>query len=240
VPDSLLDIVAKAHALMDYEDEDPFGGYAYLRSRGVTDEQIRTFTLGLGPKAVSMPPDTDDGARFNKQYRGTLNGNVVLPLYNSSGTLRGIETRLWEERKYSQYYLDGWKEDAVFLGLPHALASIWETGTVFLVEGAFDYFPVQRVFPNTLCPLTAKLTDTQTRFLHRYARNVVFLFDRDAKGIGYSTRVMEQYNHTGTDRFLVHQLAYPAKDPGALYEAWGPDRFSSYLRRQADGLNLYL
>lgn len=239
--EELAALINRAHEAVDFEDDDPFGGYAYLRGRGVTDSQIRDFKIGLGPRHALLSNDTEDGRRFNRQYDGDMSGNIVIPIYNTNGTLRGLETRRWEERKYSQYYLKGWDEDAVFLGLPNALPSIWETGTVFMVEGAFDFFPVQRVFPNTLCPLTARTTATQNRFLRRYVRNLVLLFDRDKKGLSYQERAVNQNNIVGSDfGFLVHRLSYPAKDPGALYEAWGPAKFRDYLQRKAASMNLYL
>jgi DNA primase len=237
----LQDLVDHAHSLVDFDDDDPLGGYAYLRGRGVSDDQIRTFKLGFGPKSIKAPEDTEDGRRFNRQYRGSMAGSVVMPLYNPSGTLRGFETRMWEERKYSHFMIEGWKEDAVFLGTPQVLDVVWQTQTVFLVEGMFDFFPVQRVFPNTLSPLTAKLTHAQLRFLRRWAKNVVFLFDRDTKGMNYSNKLIDQYNVTGDEGwFYVHRMNYPAKDPGQLYELMGVSRFEAHLRRQADGMNLHL
>lgn len=217
------------------------GGYSYLRSRGVTDEQIKLFRVGLGPKTARLPEESETGKRFNRQYRGTLEGRVIIPLYNCSGALRGILTRAWEERMFSTFYLDGWEEDAVLFGMPQNLQAIWETKTVFLVEGSFDFFPVQRVFPNTLSPLTAKLSQNQLRFLRRWAKNVVFLFDRDKKGMEYASKAVERFNVVGGEEgFMVHRLPYPAKDPGALYEMWGATKFAAHLRRQADGMNLYL
>ena len=234
-------LVDQAHSLLDTDDDDPLGGYAYLRGRGVSDDQIRQFKIGIGPDRVQMPEDTLDGKRFNAQYRGTMHRKIVIPLYNTSGTLRGVLSRSWEERQFSFFYLEGWKEDALLFGMPNALQAIWDTRTVYLVEGAFDFFPVQRVFPNTLSPLTAKLTHTQLRFLRRWVKNVVFLFDRDEKGMSYSSKIIDSYNVQGAGMdFSAHRLPYPAKDPGALYEMWGYARFQDHLRRQSEGLNLYL
>ena len=172
-----------------------------------------------------------------------MEGQLTFPIYNQVGKLRGVETRMWEEtekRKYSQYWLSSWKEDAAFLGMPAAIPSIWETGTVFLVEGVFDFFAVQRVFPNTLCPLAAKLMWTQQKFLQRWCRNVVFMFDTDAKGREFTGKALDRYNVADSEGFMAHRLIYPAKDPSELYQKWGFPRFDRYLKQQADRLNLYL
>jgi DNA primase len=242
----LTDLVDQCHRNLDIEDEDPFGGYAYMRGRGVTDEQIKLFRLGIGPSKVWAPhdlKDTRDGKLFNRQFRGSMEGQLVFPLYNPMGTLRGIETRLWEEtekRKYTQYFMESWREDCVFLGMPQALPSIWETKTVYLVEGMFDFFVVQRVFPNTLCTLSAKVMATQYRFLQRWCRHVVFIFDSDEKGREVTQKALERYNVDTRDGFMAHDLRIPTKDPCSLYESWGFDRFKRHLQTQSDRLGLYL
>lgn len=243
---ALAELVTLAHSRIDYDDDSFDGGYPYMRGRGVTDEQIRLFKLGIGPNVAWAPrelKDTPDGKKFNRQFRGSMQGQLVIPIYNQVGKLRGVETRLWEEteeRRYSQYWLESWKEDAVFLGLPHALPSIWDTGVVFLVEGVFDFFAVQRVFPNTLSPLAARLMLTQYRLLRRFCRHVVFMFDQDKKGREFTDKALDRYNTTSSEGFMAHRLTFPAKDPSQLYENWGFARFERYLHQQADRLHLYL
>jgi len=243
----LTDLIKSSHEeLMTTDPDDLFSGYAYLRGRGVTEEQMKLFQIGVGPSEAWAPHKlrkTPDGKMFNRQFRGTMEGQITFPVWNSSGVLRGVETRLWEEtqfRKYTQYWLESWQEDSTFLGCPAALESIWETGVVYLVEGMFDFFPVQRVFPNTLCTLTAKVTEAQQRFLKRYCKHVVFMFDMDQKGKEISGKSLDKYNVSNNRGFSAHQLIYPAKDPGELYEKWGIVRFDKYLKRKADSFNLYL
>lgn len=241
--DILHGLVRDCHAQLDTSDEDPFGGNAYLRGRGVTKDQIKEFRVGLGIPQVRVREVDEDAKKFNRQFRGKLAGQLTFPIYNSLGVLRGMETRLWEEtetRKYTQFWLSTWKEDAVFLGLPQALPHIWETRVVYLAEGVFDFFPLQRVFPNTLCPLRATVMATQHRFLRRHCRHVVFCYDRDKKGREVQEEMQERYNVEDSGGFDVHQLAYPAKDPSELYQKWGFPKFERYLRAQSERLTLYL
>tara|TARA_B100000745_G_scaffold300393_1_gene254186 strand:+ start:2681 stop:3463 length:783 start_codon:yes stop_codon:yes gene_type:complete len=239
-------LVDQCHQRVWEGQDDYLSGYAYLRSRGVTDAQIDLFKIGVGPSEKVWPPyDIKDGVnstKFREQFKGTLEGQLVFPVYNTRGTLRGIETRRWYDtkyRKYTQYFLSDWKLDAVFLGLPQALPSIWESETVYLVEGMFDFFVVQRVFPNTLCTLTARVSWEQQRFLKRWCRNIVFLFDSDQKGREAAQKARERYN-TDDSELLAHQIMVPAKDPSEYYKQAGFERFARYLRQQSRSLNLYL
>lgn len=240
----LSNLIEKSHQnLLEDMDSTFFSGYAYLRGRGVTDEQIHFYKLGLGLNIVKCNIKSSEGVKFNKQFYGTMKGQVIIPLYNSLGKLRGIETRYIESthtRKYTQYFLSNWKEDAVFLGLPYSLKNIWDTQTVYLVEGMFDFFPVQRVFPNTLCTLSARVMYTQYRFLCRYCKHVVFLFDRDDKGISVVDDQLDRYNIDQSKGYHVHRISFPTKDIGEFYEKRGYEYFRSYLIQQSSRLNLYL
>jgi len=243
----LSNIVQLCHEnLLQEDQDDPLSGFAYLRGRGVTIEQIQEFKIGYGLPNIWTPKelrDTPDGKKFNQQFRGSLEGQVTFPIWNSVGKLKGLETRLIEEtetRKYTQYWLTSWKEDAVFLGLPSVIPHIWDTGVVFLVEGMFDFFPAQRILPNTLCTLSAKVMASQYRFLQRYCKHVVFMFDCDEKGIQFSTEAMDKYNIDTRDGFMAHRIVFPTKDISQLYETWGFNRFQEYLKTQVDKMNLYL
>ena len=65
---ALAELVDLAHSRIDYDDDSFEGGYSYMRGRGVTDEQIRKYKLGIGPSVIWAPQDlreTPDGdAKF--------------------------------------------------------------------------------------------------------------------------------------------------------------------------------
>jgi DNA primase len=229
----LTDIIQACHESVDIDDEDPCSGYAYMRGRGITDEQIQSFRLGVGISKLPRLSDTsEDAERFKRQFRDTLSGQIIIPLYAPDGTLMGLETRLYDDsstRRYTQYYLSEWVQDPVFLGTPQALPSIWESKTAILTEGVFDLFVVQRVAPNVICPLTARVSPIQNRFLTRWCDKVVFMFDSDMKGRSYTQSMMDK-NIQGADGYDVYTLKYPAKDPSALYQKVGYHKFSQMIQ----------
>jgi DNA primase len=232
----LSDLISQCHQnLLDSDKDDPFGGYFYLRGRGVSDFQIDQFNIGLGYSNVK------GDSKFNYVFNGSLKNYIVVPLYNASGKLRGLETRTFDDtKKYVQFYLDGWKEDAVCLGFPYTLESIWESETVFLVEGMFDFFPLQRIFPNVLSPLSAKVTPTQNRFLQRFCKNVVYMFDMDTKGDETSKDLISKSNIYGYKGYKSHRFKFPAKDIGEMYDKMGYDRLKKFIESEVNKLNLYL
>jgi DNA primase len=166
--------------------------------------------------------------------------SYVLPLTNPLGETLGVQFRSVE--RGTQGYLDFFltRSEPVLLGLGQALPHIWKTEAICIVEGGFDLFPVQRVFPFTVPTLTAKVNEVLLRWLQRLARKVILFYDADTAG---RTASLDFIKENGS-KFKVTSLEYPRgvrlsngkpiKDPADLWEAWGDDRVSDYLRKQVE------
>lgn len=205
-----------------------------LYCRGATDEQIELFQIGYLNQKL---PDLEGAAGFLEWcWQGRRLDNVlVLPLTNALGQIRGVQFRSADREKkgYQDYFLS--KDEAVLFGLAQAIPSIWETESVFLVEGAFDLFPVQRVTPNVVATLTDRISDPFGRLLRRLVRELWVGYDVDKAGSDARRRIELNY---GRD-FKIRSVEYPrvltvrgdrVKDPGELWEVWGEEHFQEYLR----------
>jgi DNA primase len=227
-------------ALVEYAQENLKGDRELeeLWSRGVSDEQIRDFQVGyLGSKIPTLEgAGVDD---FMKWYRG--NGAkvwdvFVFPLTNSLGQVKGVQFRHVERdaRGYTDYFVA--KDEPAFFGLAQAMPHVWKTQTIVLVEGVFDFFPVQRVYPHAMSSMTSAVSSSFARFLKRNVREVWLCYDRDAAGREGAQGFIQEYRQD-YDRVRVGQL--PAllmpngkrtKDPSDLWELLGDDRFGVYLK----------
>jgi DNA primase len=186
------------------------------------------------PSSIAFPEE------FRKKYKGTslLDDSYVLPLTNPAGETTGVQFRAVsrETKGYSDYFTS--RLEPTLLGLGQAIPHIWETGKVCLVEGGFDLFPVQRVLPYTVPTLTAKVTELLARWLHRMVHTVILFYDNDSAGRAATSDFLKGYQ----DDFEIRVIEYPVgvrlmnqrpvKDPADLWEVWGDDKFSSYLKRQ--------
>jgi DNA primase len=205
-----------------------------LWARGVSDGQIQQFGVGhLGKTLpdVAYPKDFLDWSWNGKK----LEDCYVFPLTNTLGETKGVQFRSVEREKktFADYFID--RSEPIMFGAPQAMPIVWEKESVFLVEGTFDFFPVQRVFPNTIATMTARVTEQLVRLLRRLVRDVYLLYDMDETGQRSAKKFSRQYG----DEFRAHVLQYPrvqmatgkmTKDPGDLWEIWGDDRLASYLR----------
>lgn len=162
----------------------------YLRSRGVSPEQIKTHELGWFPPE-QWPPWVERGeskeADSYLDWSGNgvkLRGKLLLPLHDPRGRLAGFQLRTpsSDEKDYSVYRTTASKRTAVFFGIKAAMPFIWETSEIFLVEGVFDLFPMARLRSNSVAIVTSRLMGRQREFVRRFVDQVRFVFDMDEQG----------------------------------------------------------
>lgn len=205
-----------------------------LWSRGASDEQIALFKVGYLDRNL---PDIELPKEFLKWSDGgaKLVDGFVFPLTNTQGEIKGIQMRSVDRDKsgYMDFFLD--RFEPVFFGLGQAMESVWSTESLVIVEGTFDFFPVQRFFPNSVPTLTANVSEIFVRTLRRLVRQVYSFYDNDPAGIKANRKLVEEHG----SEFGVRVVEYPLvarpdgktiKDPGELWEAWGDERFEPFLR----------
>jgi DNA primase len=210
-----------------------------LWARGATDEQMTLFQIG---HLDGLLPEGNYPQSFLRWcgVEGRLDDVYILPLTNVLGHVRGLQFRHVERAGTfgKSPYLDFIEinDEAIFFGLGQAAETMWSEQRVWLVEGAFDLFPIQRVFPGTVSTLTARVTDPLLRLLRRLVTRVWLGYDMDLPG----RRACEKYKKQLDAEFDVRIVNYPkekmvssgkvVKDPGDLWETWGDARFQKFVK----------
>jgi DNA primase len=240
---SYLDtIVSFAHDQLDDDACD------YLTGRGVTDEQIDLFRIGVLRGEVPALPVLG-AAPFYEWLKdgGSIDNVLVFPLTNVLGEVFGFQFRsLAPGGRYREFF-HGKEAEAVTFGLAQAAAGMWETRAVWLVEGVFDCLPLARHFPATLPVLSVRITDAMLRQLRRLVGTVYIGYDMDSTG----RQAAESFRQTYGRDFDVRIVTYPRvqpfgkdrpiKDPGELWEAWGDDPLRDFVHhtvKEANGKDL--
>lgn len=206
-----------------------------LWTRGVTDEQIALYSLGYVARKL---PDAGYPESFTKwcAVADRIDDVFVLPLTNALGEVRGLQLRHVDRDRAGYMDFLEVNDEPILFGLGQAASHLWSSRTVYLVEGGFDVFPIQRVFPGTIATLTSRVTDSLLRLLRRLVTRVVLGYDMDSAG----RKACERYQKQLTGEFDIRVVTYPrvhmvgtgklAKDPGDLWEAWGDTRFQEFVR----------
>lgn len=210
-----------------------------LWARGVTDDQILLFRLGVINKKLPDLPFPGEFLEWCWHGR-RLDDVFLLPLTNALGQVKGLQFRHVDRARsgYSDY--TPYTDEPVLFGLAQAMEHAWNTESIWIVEGGFDLFPIQRVFPEVVATLTARVSVEFAKLLRRLVGEVWVAYDMDKTGRAATQRVVGTLGREIT----VHQVALPqplhpkgdrkVKDPAELWEAWGDARLGVFLRRLKD------
>jgi len=126
----------------------------YLRKRGITDEIIEKYQIGLC-------------------LEGEYAGRIIVPSFNKKGELNFFVSRSWNPRSKLKYKNPEASKD--FLIFNESLID-WKKD-IYLVEGVFDSF----FLDNSICLLGKFLTDNLWEKLYSKAKkNIIVCLDGDA------------------------------------------------------------
>lgn len=206
-----------------------------MYGRGVSDEQMAEFQIGYLNRR--LPPLQEADGFLEWAFQGKkLDDVFVFPLTTPLGAIGGFQFRHVDREKkgYTDYFIT--QEEPCCFGLAQAMPHLWETESVWLVEGVFDMLPLQRHIGAIFPTMTAKVTSSMARFLRRFVRRVYLGYDRDGRGIKATSEFMREF---GRD-FETCVIHYPKlykfgtqeliKDPGDLWEIWGDEKVREFVR----------
>lgn len=158
--------------------------FQYLVSRGLKEQTIADFTLGL------TPPN---------EYKFGLSGisnRISFPIRNNEGNkVLGFSFRIIngdDKCKYINNPSDEiFQKRNILYGWAHAFKSIKETKTVYIVEGQMDMISMYQIgIKNTVAMMTNAITDEQIELVSKYVRTVIFVLDQDKAGrSGFKNRL---------------------------------------------------
>lgn len=209
----------------------------YLSSRHVTSCQVNRFDIGYIPPSFDMSDLNVDHTFQLKQlgnwsnWGGHLQDKLVFPVTDPIGTNLGIHVRTpsHDDKDYMKFYLHRSEAWPRFFGIGPAMESIWSTGSVWLCEGLFDIFPIQRHIPHVICTLTAGLQNKQFDFLKRHVNRITLAFDNDDQGDSFCQEFMSRYGHMFES---VKRFRFKGKDVSDCFDEIDESRFESLVNDQ--------
>jgi DNA primase len=218
---------------------------SYLRSRGLTGDEVRAYRIGWAPDAwdelcaaLKLPHDVlrDTGLGFvNRRNRlqDTFRARVLFPIFDAQGDpvafggrlLPGAEGAKYKNTPETPLY----SKSKVLYGLNWVKSAIVSADTAVVCEGYTDVIGMARAgVPTAIATCGTALTDEHVRLLRRYARRFVLAFDADGAGLAAADRF---YEWEKAHDLEVAVAALPAGvDPGDLAQ-----RDPSALAAAVDG-----
>ncbi|CAA7619790.1 DNA primase [Candidatus Terasakiella magnetica] len=248
---SLHDALESACIFFEKHLRGPAGrdGFAYLKSRGLTDETIARFRLGFAPDSR----DALKGALMNAQCPESLlceagllkkpesgapfdyfRGRVMFPITDRRGRVVAFGARALGDGQPK--YLNSpetplFHKGATLYGLAHAREAARQHGTVVVAEGYMDVIALNQAgFPFAVAPLGTAVTEQQIEELWRLAPEPILCLDGDNAGQRAMARALERAFPILKPGQSLRFAVLPApEDPDSLIKAKGPAAMKAVL-----------
>ena len=251
---ALIEMHEQASRLFQSNLKSPQGANAraYLAKRGVSDEHLADFGLGLSGdswdqlfrvyKHDGVPAGQleqsglvmkrQDGSGFYDRFRGRL----MFPIHNESGKVIGFGGRALkpgDEPKYlNSPETEIYRKSYVLYNLHRAKDAIRKADRAVLVEGYMDAIGVYSAgVHNVVASCGTALTNTQVRAIKRFSEKIVVNFDPDAAGANAAERSIQMLLDESM-RVRVLELE-GGLDPDEYVKQVGADTYRARLEKAA-------
>ena len=226
---------------------------AYLATRGVSNEMVERFHIGLAPEGMSLleaatkagvpaplllAADLIRQAEEGNRRYDTFRNRLIFPIKDATRRVVGFGGRTLGDDRAK--YLNT-RQNALFdkgrglYGIDVARDEIVANRRVTLVEGYTDCVAMHQAgYPATVATLGTALTAAQIDLLRRYADELVLLFDSDQAGEAAADRAIE----VALPRSMTVRLTRipDGKDPAEFLNNRGADAFEGVLNGAVDAL----
>lgn len=218
----------------------------YVKKRGLTDETIAKFRVGLAPdewrygedacKAAGFTEEEIEAAGITKKpdqgdrRYDRLRGRVTFPIMDGEGKVIGFSGRILpgHETEETPKYMNSpetevFKKSKALFGMPWARAAMRRLGFGILVEGQLDLvLSHQAGYACTVATSGTAATEEHFAEIARWTPNLVVAYDADGAGQKAAARAIPMALAKGMQ--LKVAVLPEGKDPADLIlespEAW--------------------
>lgn len=229
---------------------------AYLNDRGLTEETIRSFSLGYAlkdwhylsnylknkgfPDSIVLQTGIVS-AGANGAY-DTFRDRIIFPIFDLQGDIAAFGGRVLDgsEPKYlNSPDTPLFKKGETLYGLNIAKEGIRKKDHAIIAEGYFDVITCrQHGFDNAVAPLGTALTSGHLHKLKRFTKKVIVVFDGDDAGKSAARRSIPVLFEQGlTSRML---LLPENDDPDSFLRKNGDNAFANLLSKAISPVDFVL
>lgn len=231
----------------------------YLHKRGLDDETIKMFGVGLAPNEYNLlyqvlkesnylELDMADVAlvdKNNKGYYDLFTNRIMFPICNENGNVIGFSGRIFNsDDKNQPKYVNSretmlFKKKDVLFNLHLAKGEILKKKRVILHEGQMDVIASYRSgLKEAVCTMGTALSLEQANMLRKYTNHAIICYDGDKAGINASLKAIKVFQNAG---FIVHLVLLPdGSDPDEFVLKNGSENYRDYFESNMIDANTYI
>ena len=210
----------------------------YLSSRGINDEIIKEFEIGLSLESRDDLTKllTNKGYELSELNRIGLssddhdiyNDRIMFPLYDVSGKVVGFSGRIYKDNGQNKYLntkeTDIFKKGEMLYHYHIAREECRLKKSVIIMEGFMDVIRASTIgIKNTVALMGTALTKEQINLIKRLSNNIILCLDGDGPGVKAATSIGEELLRGGVEVKVV--ILPDNDDPDSFILKHGKDRF---------------
>jgi DNA primase len=234
--------------------------YTYAKERGLTNETIRSWNLGLAPSgwrgllealsAQGFTPKELAAAGLIKEadekpgtWYDRFRSRLMFPIRDTAGRTVAFTGRALEKDEQAKYLnspeTDLFKKGEILFGMDRAKDSIRARGFAILVEGQFDLLLLHQAgFTNTIALSGTALSSVHLSLIKRYADNLMLALDADRAGLASSAKTALAALESG---MRVKAVRLPqGKDPADVVAEDGGKTFTELVKNSQSIIEFFL
>lgn len=233
-------------------------GLDYLYQRGLSEETLTTYQIGLAPengrlaaqhllnKGFTIDDLKDSGifVGYDDEIRDRFAGRIMFPLRNVNGQTVGFSGRILPGSAFAEKYSDAAKylnspeteifEKNTFLfNLDIAKNEARKAKEIVLFEGFMDVIASNNVgVGNGVASMGTSLTENQIKVIDRTSKQVLIAYDGDNPGQKATLRAIDLIQDQ-KPRITINVLAFEQQlDPDEFIQKYGGERYLTYVSNQ--------
>ena len=221
----------------------------YLHERGLTDEVIRHFQLGLAPaegnylyrnlsEKFSEKVITDSGL-FTISDAGTVfdafQDRIMFPLTDDTGRVIAFSGRLWKEAmdgSHQAKYKNSrstrlFNKSFELYHLDQAKTSVKKFREMYVMEGFMDVIAAYRAgIENVVASMGTALTPEHVHHLSHFTKKVILTYDGDKAGLEATVKALDVLQDLDLEIVRIPDQM----DPDEYIKKTSPEELASLLK----------
>lgn len=221
---------------------------AYLKERGIDEDIIKRFKIGLAPEARDslyqalkangfselLMVELGHVVKYKDYYYDKFKNRIMFPIKDENGNIVGFSGRLYKssdknEAKYmNTQETPVFKKSHIMYNLSDADHAIREKRMVLLHEGFMDVIAsVKSGIDYSVATMGTALTTGHVQLLKRYTNQVLLCYDGDKAGVEATKRALELLQK---ERMNVSIVSLPeGLDPDDFVVKYGGAKYKEFI-----------
>ncbi len=223
------------------------GAKEYLNKRGINDETIDEFQIGLAldekdslyqlltKKDYSSKIIDTVGLSYTNENEtiDLFRGRIMFPVHDKSGNPIGFSARIYRNEDAPKYINTKetiiYKKGEILFNLNRAIDAIKKVKSIILVEGQMDAIRLSiNGFKNVAATSGTSLTKNQIDLLKSLRCKIILCLDSDEAGDNATYNIGEELVKENLEVFVIRLAG--AKDPDEYLIKNGRDAFENNLK----------